>query len=176
MSMPAKLRSHLEAAQAAYVPMSHIPARSSRYAASLLHVSGRQVAKTVALRAGKQILLAVLPASYHLNLGKLTTILGTPVNLIEERECYRLFPDCQPGTVPPFGELYNLPVYMDKSLAAAPEIIFSAGTLSESIRMSSDEFMRLAKPHLFSFAEIGEPAPAKKDLSEVFGREEGGGK
>jgi Ala-tRNA(Pro) deacylase len=176
MSMPARLRSHLEAAQAAYVPISHIPARSAQYAASLLHVPGGQVAKTVALRAGKQILLAVLPASYHLNLEKLATMLGTPVNLIEERECYRLFPDCQPGTVPPFGELYNLPVYMDKSLAAAPEIIFSAGTLSESIRMSSDEFMRLAKPQLCSFAEIGEPAPAKKDLSEVFGHEEGGGK
>jgi len=176
MSMPAKLRSHLEAVRAAYVPMSHIPARSSQYAASLLHVPGRQVAKTVALRAGKQIVLAVLPASYHLNLDKLTTMLGTPVNLVEEQECYRLFPDCQPGTVPPFGELYNLPVYIDKSLAAASEIIFSAGTLSESIRMSSDEFMRLAKPQLCSFAEIGEPAPPKADVSEVLWREEGGGK
>jgi Ala-tRNA(Pro) deacylase len=119
--------------------VTHIPARSAPYAASLLHVPGGQVAKTVALRAGKQILLAVLPASYHLNLEKLATTLGTPVNLTEERECYDLFPDCQPGTVPPFGELYNLPVYMDRSLAAAREIIFSAGTLCESIRMSSDE-------------------------------------
>lgn len=174
MSMPARLRSHSEAGQAAYVPMSHIPARSAQYAASLLHVPGRQVAKTVALRAGKQILLAVLPASYHLNLEKLATKLGTPVDLIEERECYRLFPDCQPGTVPPFGELYNLPVYMDSSLVAAPEIIFSARTLSESIRMSSDEFIRLANPQLCSFAEVGEPV--KKGGPEVFSRKEGGGK
>ena len=102
MAMPARLKTHLEQAHVSYTRIPHVPARSSQYAASLLHVPGKDAAKTVALRAGKQVLLAVLPASYLVNLDKLAGIVGTPVELIEERECYQLFPDCQPGAVPPF--------------------------------------------------------------------------
>ena len=153
----------------------HVPARSSQYAASLLHVPGKEVAKTVVLRAGEQVLLAVLPASYHVNLEKLAGAVGTPVKLIEEKECYQLFPDCQHGVVPPFGELYGLSVYLDESLADAPEIIFSAGTLSDGIRMGNADFVHLVKPRICSFADIGEVT--RKDLlQEVVAPEEGGGK
>jgi len=113
---------------AAYTPIHHVPARRSQYAASLLHIPGEKVAKTVTLRAGNRILLAVLP-SYRVNLEKLATVVGESVRLIDEQECYRLFPDCQPGVVPPFGELYGLPLYLDQTLAETPEIVFS-GELS----------------------------------------------
>jgi Ala-tRNA(Pro) deacylase len=114
------------------------------------------VAKTVILRAGQQVLLAVLPASYHVNLAKLAALVGTPVELVDERQCNKLFPDCQPGAVPPFGELYGLPVYLDEALADDPEIIFSAGTLSDGIRMGNADFVHLAKPRICSFADKGE--------------------
>ena len=175
MSIPARLKAHLEQAHAGYIRVPHIPARSSQYAASLLDVPGKTVAKTIALRAGNQVLLAILPASFHVDLKKLAGIVGTSVKLIEEQECYQLFPDCQPGAVPPFGELYGLPVYMDQALADDPEIIFCAGTLSDGIRMGNADFVHLVKPRICSFAERGNVI-RDDDLQDVFSPEEGGGK
>jgi len=175
MTIPTHLKAHLEQAHASYTRVAHIPARSSQYAASLLRVPGKEVAKTVVLRAGKQVLLAVLPASHHVDLEKLAGVVGTPVKLIEEQECYQLFPDCQHGAVPPFGELYGLPVYLDETLADAPEIIFSAGTLTEGIRMGNADFVRLVKPRICSFAEKGNVI-SEDDLQDVFSPQEGGGK
>jgi len=175
MNLPSSLKLHLEQAHVSYTRVSHIPARSSQYAASLLHVPGKEVAKTVVLRAGTQVLLAVLPASYHVNLEKFSGAVGTPVKLLEEQECYKLFPDCQHGAVPPFGELYGLPVYLEETLAEAPEIIFCAGTLSEGIRMGNADFVRLVKPRICSFAERGEVA-REDGLHDLFPPQEGGGK
>lgn len=151
--MPARLKSHLDDAHVAYTPVPHVPTSGSQYSAMVLHVPGKEVAKTVVLHAGKKNLLAVLPASYHINLKKLTDIIGSPVELLEERQYARLFPDCEPGAVPPFGELYHLPVYFDKALAEDPEIIFNAGTHSDAIRMSNMDFLHLAKPRICTFAE-----------------------
>ena len=137
MTIPVRLKDHLDQTHTFYVPIHHAPARSAQYAASLLHMPGKEVAKTVAMRAGKQVLLAVLPASYHINLAKLSAVLGAPVTPLGEQECFQLFPDCQHGAVPPFGEFYGLPVYLDETLAEAPEIVFSAGTLSDGIRMGT---------------------------------------
>jgi Ala-tRNA(Pro) deacylase len=132
------------------------------------------MAKTVVLRAGQQILLAVLPASYHVNLSNLANMVGAPVQLLTEPEYYRLFPDCQLGAVPPFGELYGLPVYLDEALAEDPEIVFSAGTLSDAIRMGNSDFVHLVKPRICSFAERDEGI--HKPLSQANAFEVGGGK
>ena len=175
MTMPTRLKAHLDQANVSYTLIPHVPARSSQYAASLLHIPGREVAKTVALRAGKQVLLAVLPASHHVNMEKLAGVVGTPVTLIDEQECYQLFPDCQPGAVPPFGELYGLPVYLDEALTKTREIVFSAGTLSDGIRMDNADFVRLVKPLTCSFADRGE-VMRKGALRDVLAPEQGGGK
>lgn len=153
MAMPARLKSHLEEAHVSYSQIPHVPTSGSQYSAMVLHVPGKDVAKSIVLRAGKNNLLAVLPASYHINLKKLEVIVGSHVKLIEERQYNKLFPDCEPGAVPPFGELYHLPVYLDQALADDPEIIFNAGTHSDAIRMSNADFVRLARPRVCSFAE-----------------------
>jgi Ala-tRNA(Pro) deacylase len=75
------------------------------------------------------------------------------VQLLEQDKCNELFPDCETGAIPPFGELYGVPVYLDEALAEDEEIVFSAGTLSESVRMGSADFVRLVKPKICSFAE-----------------------
>ena len=175
MTMPASLRTHLEKTHIKYSLVSHVPARSSQYAASLLHRPGKEVAKTVVLRAGKRVLLAVLPGSYHINLEKLAAVAGAPVELVGERECYKLFPDCQPGAIPPFGEVYGLPVYLDGTLSENPEIVFCAGTLSDGIRMGNADFVRLAKPRICSFAEKGEIA-RENATADLVPFEEGGSK
>lgn len=153
MSMPERLESILERNHVHYSPISHVPTFSAQYAAAVMHAPGKDVAKTVALRAGKNNLLAVLPAPCHVNLKKLSALLGVPVGKIEEQECYKLFPDCEPGAIPAFGELYGLPVYMDQALAEEPEIILNTGSRSDAIRMSSVDFIRIVKPHVCMFAE-----------------------
>jgi len=170
--MPLRLETHLNKAHVFYTRVPHNPARSS---ASLLHVPGKEVAKTVALHAGKQVLLAVLPASYHVSLQKLAGLVGGEVKLMDEQECAQLFPDCQPGAVPSFGELYGVPVYLDASLAEVPEIIFGAGTLADGIRMGNVDFVHLVKPRICSFAEVGE-IRGKTIWEDISAHEEGGGK
>lgn len=118
-----------------------------------MHVPGKDVAKPVVLRAGEKTLLAVLPASHHVNLNKLASIVGSDVRLATKSECYGLFPDCEPGAVPPFGQLYGLPVYLDEVLADDPEISFNVGTHSDAVRMSNTDCVHLAKPQICSFAD-----------------------
>ncbi len=153
MLMPERLESHLEQHHIAYSLILHVRAHSAQAAASIMHIPGKEVAKTVALCAGEKTLLAVLPASYHINFEKLSAIAGEKVQLMEEQECNEFFPDCEAGATPPFGELYDVPVYMDQALADDPEIVFGAGTLSESIRMGNADFVRLVEPKICSFAE-----------------------
>lgn len=153
MSIPTQLKSHLAEAHIFYSPIYHIPTRAAQFTAAVLHVPGQEVAKTVVLRAGKTTLLAVLQASCHVNLKKLEAGVGAPVQLLDKQECSTLFPDCEAGAIPPFGELYGLPVYMDQALADNPEIIFNAGTRFDAIRMGNADFVRLVKPHICSFAE-----------------------
>jgi Ala-tRNA(Pro) deacylase len=74
------------------------------------------------------------------------------VQLLDQEKCSEEFPDCETGAIPPFGELYNLPVFLDGALVEDAEIIFGAGTLSESVRMSNADFIRIVKPQICSFA------------------------
>jgi len=153
MTVSERLKSVLDEEHIPYAPISHAPAYGAQYAASLMHVHGKDVAKTVVVRAGKDVLVAVLPASYVINLEKLSALVHCRVELVEEEECKRLFPDCEPGVFPAFGELYGLPVYIDKALAEDQEIVFSTGTRCEGIVMSNDAFLRLVNPRVCSFAE-----------------------
>ncbi len=165
--IPGRMEQHLKKAGVAYTPVVHVPARSAQYAAAMMHIAGKQMAKTVVLRSDSQILLAVLPASYHVNLAKLSKAAGKPVTIVDEPECYILFPDCQPGAVPPFGEIYGYPVYLDESLAEDPEIVFNAGTLSDAIRMGNADFVHLTKPRVCAFADKGE-ASARVRAAKAF--------
>ena len=118
-----------------------------------MHAARKEVAKTVVLRGGEKNLFAVLPASYHINLKKLSALASVPVGLLAEKECNKLLLDCEPGAIPPCGELYRLPVYLDEVLAEDPEIICSVGTHSEAIRMGNADFVRLARPRVCTFAD-----------------------
>lgn len=96
--------------------------------------------------------MAVLPAPNHVKLNRLGAELGKSLRLASEQEFKSRFPDCEPGAMPPVGSLYNLPVYVDESLAADQAIVFNAGTHHDAIRMRYDDFVRLAKPKICSFA------------------------
>ncbi len=153
--MSARLKTYLDDNKIHYTMMSHSPAYTAQSAAATLHVPGKELAKTVVVSTADQPALAVLPASFHVNLKKLGELLGKPARLASEQEFISLFPDCELGAMPPFGQLYKLPVYVDRALEADEEIVFNAGTHRDAVRMKYADFKRLASPRVADFAAKG---------------------
>ncbi len=155
MTMSARLKTYLDDNKIHYTLMSHSPAYTAQAAAATMHVPGKELAKSVVVAAGNQPALAVLPASFHVNLKKLSELAGQSVRLSSEQEFISLFPDCELGAMPPFGELYKLPVYVDRALEGDEEIVFNAGTHRDAIRMKYADFKRVAQPKIGEFASKG---------------------
>jgi Ala-tRNA(Pro) deacylase len=153
--MSARLKSYLDERKIRYTLMTHSPAYTAQSAAATLHVPGQELAKTVVIRAGNDYVLAVLPASYHVDVKKLAEVMAKKAEIATEAEFISLFPDCELGAMPPLGELYSLPVYVDELLTADQEIVFNAGTHRDAIRMSYADFESLSKPTVASFAFRG---------------------
>jgi Ala-tRNA(Pro) deacylase len=154
MSLPNRLKSFLDSNQIPYESLPHSTTYTAQGTAAVMQISGKDVAKTIVVRAGtagEETILAVLPGSRHAKLDKLSAAVGKPVRLATELEFSDLFPDCELGAMPPFGALYNLPVYVDESLAKDKEVVFNAGTHHDAVRMAYEDFVRLAKPKICSF-------------------------
>jgi len=97
--------------------------------------------------------MAVLPASFNVDLSLLKGAAGAKtVALASETEFKDQFPNCEIGAMPPFGNLYGMPVLAEESLAKDKEIAFNAGTHSELIRLSWDDFVHLVKPKVLKFS------------------------
>ncbi len=152
MSISTRLKTLLDENQIPYTAMPHTTAYTAQGTAATMKVSGKELAKTVVVRADDSFVLAVLPAAHHASMEKLSGLLGKPARLATEQEFGELFPDCELGAMPPFGELYGLPIYVDESLAADEEIVFNAGTHHDAIRLRYADFAKLAKPVVCTFA------------------------
>jgi len=97
--------------------------------------------------------MAVLPASYHIDFEILKEIFGTrKVELATESEFKYRFPDCELGAMPPFGNLYDMEVYLAESLSEDEEIAFNAGSHTELIKLSYSDYQRLVEPRIFKFS------------------------
>jgi pSer/pThr/pTyr-binding forkhead associated (FHA) protein/prolyl-tRNA editing enzyme YbaK/EbsC (Cys-tRNA(Pro) deacylase) len=115
--------------------------------AALAHVSGKKLAKTVILKVDGVLAMVVVPASSHVDLDRVRALTGGHlVEIASEGEFQNAFPDCELGAMPPFGNLYDMPVYADESLADNEEITFSAGTHRELVRISWQDMLRLVHP------------------------------
>jgi Ala-tRNA(Pro) deacylase len=155
MSISARLKDFLDERQIPYSVMTHSTAYTAQGAAATMQISGKELAKTVVLWAGEDMILAVLPAPSHVRLDQLAAEMGKPVRLASEQEFCDLFPDCELGAMPPIGSLYNLPVYVDDSLAADEMIVFNAGTHRDAMRIRYADFVSLVKPNVCSFTKKG---------------------
>ncbi len=148
----AKVKAFLDNHGVKYVSIQHSPAYTAPEIAASAHVSGRDFAKTVIVRIMDELAMVVLPASRRLLLGDLREMLETDhVRLASEAEFRDAFPDCELGAMPPFGNLYGMKVYVSSYLAEEPEIAFNAGTHTEVIKMSYEDFEELAKPVVLDF-------------------------
>jgi Ala-tRNA(Pro) deacylase len=135
-----------------YAILRHPEAVTAQRSAEAEHVKGRHHAKVVMLKSGGQHLMAVLPAEHLIDLEKLATFVGKDVSFESEREFESLFPDCALGAMPPFGNLYGVPTYVDKSLAEEDYIVFEAGTHTEAIKLSYHDYEKIVKPQVEALA------------------------
>src|SRR5579884_998504 len=133
--------------------LRHRPTFTANRMAQALHVPGKEVAKSVLLRADSGYVLAVLPATHQVDLSRVREELGqSGVEFASEREIEKLFPDCEPGAHLPFGSLYNLPTLMDESLTEDKEIVFEGQNHEEAYRMSLQDYEALEHPRKGRFA------------------------
>jgi Ala-tRNA(Pro) deacylase len=135
--------------------MSHAEAFTMQGVAAALHVSGHQVAKVVMVKADGDMAMLVVPAPYRLDFPKVRAMLGAKkISLAAEEDFSELFPDCETGAMPPFGNLYGVPVYADEALAEEQDIVFRVGTHQDSFKIAYAGFARLAQPTVGRFAAL----------------------
>ncbi len=135
-----------------YEILRHPEAVTAQRIAQAEHVKGRHHAKVVMAKSGDQHLMIVLPADHQIDLEKAEKTIGKAVSLGKEQEFKSLFSDCAIGAMPPFGNLYNLPTYVDKQLAEQDYIVFEAGTHADAIKMSYRDYERIVKPKIEDLA------------------------
>lgn len=148
-----KLKDFLDANGIRYVTISHSKAYTANEVAASAHVPGKSMAKTVMVKVDGRMAMAVLPAAFRVSFDQLRGAIGArEVVLADEAEFRELFPDCEIGAMPPFGNLYGLPVYVANILGENEEIAFNAGSHTEVIRLAYADFNRLVNPQVLSFA------------------------
>ena len=154
MSISSKLREYLDGQGVEYSERAHEPAYTAQEVAAAEHVPGRELAKSVILKADDRLIMAVLPASYVVNLGILKDEIGCDfLRLASEEEFRDTFPSCEVGAMPPFGNIFGVEVYCDSLIESEEEIEFNAGTHTDTVRLKSEDFKRLVNPHIASFRE-----------------------
>lgn len=142
-----KLREFLDSQQIKYLVISHSLGYTAQGIAAAAHVSGKKLAKTVIVKLDGILAMAVVPASEHVDMDRLKALTGCKcVEIASEKEFQNAFPDCELGAMPPFGNLYDMPVYADASLAEHEEITFSAGTHRELVRMHWEDMLHIVNP------------------------------
>lgn len=154
------LTEFLESHRVLYTVITHSPAYAAQGIAGLTHISGKELAKTVMVKLDEKLVMAVLPANFHVDLAALKRALNAKTVLLASEEEFKdRFAGCETGAMPPFGNLYGLPVFADENLTRDKDIAFNAGTHRELIRITWDDFKRLAEPTILRFA-AGRCVPA----------------
>lgn len=147
-----RLQSYLDSHKIPYQVVNHSIAYTAREAADSLHVPANTFAKVVVVKADRRYVMAVLPSSWKVDLKRLEQVLEcSSVRLATEDELATLFPDCEIGSMPPFGNLYGTPVYVDATLTGDEEIAFDAGSHVGAIKMRYRDFAELVRPQVAEF-------------------------
>lgn len=137
-----------------YHVIDHDAAFSAYDAARAAHVSQREFAKTVVVRIDGKFWMAVLRADHKINIHAIKAAFGAhEVHLAHEEDLSALFPDCELGAMPPFGNLYGIPVLVDQALLSDEEIAFNACNHSRVIRLKLSDYLRLVNPLIGRYSQ-----------------------
>jgi len=161
MSIPRRIREYLDSQNVPYEWLPHPQAFTAQEVAHSLHISGKRLAKTVIVDADGRTVMAVLPASHRLLMPELKAVLeARHLMMLPEGELAKIFPECDLGALPPFGNLYGIDVWVDRAITDQGEIVFNAGTHVDAVRMKYADYAQLAKPHVARFSELWSSATA----------------
>jgi Ala-tRNA(Pro) deacylase len=146
--MPAEqLLRMLDNSHVPYHIYTHPTAYSAQEIAAKTHIPGRKMAKTVIVRSGDYFMMVVLPAANMIDFALLEKVTGfSNLRLADEVEFNDLFPDCEMGAMPPFGNMYGMPVYVDTDLIGAGELAFNVGSHTRVMVISAEDYLRLVQP------------------------------
>jgi Ala-tRNA(Pro) deacylase len=148
-----KLKAYLDRNNIRYMTIQHSVAYTAPEIAAMAHVPGKELAKTVIIKIDGELAMAVLPASFRIDFDSLKDLLDNKnVEMASETEFESKFPDCELGAMPPFGNLYDLDVYVAESLAEDEEITFNACSHRELIRLPYEDFEKLVQPKVLRFS------------------------
>ncbi len=144
-----KLKEFLDSENVKYVVIFHSRTYTSQETAACVHISGKELAKTVIVDVDGKMAMAVLPAPEHVDLGLLKSASGaSEIKLATEKDFKGQFPQCEAGAMPPFGNLFGMEVYVEEALTEDKMIAFNAGSHVELIELSYQDFERLVKPKI----------------------------
>jgi Ala-tRNA(Pro) deacylase len=153
MQCKERLESYLNEQQVPFHVQQHAIAYTAQDVAASEHIPGKLVAKVVVVVADNRMVMLALPAPYRVDFARVAQSLGAKeVRLADEAELKAAFPDCEVGAMPPFSNLYNLPLYVDKRLAEDEAIVFPLGTHTETARLAFADLERLVHPALAEFS------------------------
>ncbi len=153
MAVTQLVQEFLRQSNVGYSVFPHLPAYSAQEEAAVTHISGRDWAKPVVFFADGEPIQAVVPADLVVDVDQLLALTGAErIRLATEEELAELYPDCEPGAMPPLGPLYNQPVFVDIALAAEPQVVFNGGTHGDAVCMRYDDYAAIARPVVGSFA------------------------
>jgi Ala-tRNA(Pro) deacylase len=148
-----KLKDYLEKNQVPYEVGYHERVYTSQEIAATMHIPGKELAKVVMVKADGKMVMLVLPASYRVDAKKLKKVLQCKrFGIAKEKDFEELFPDCEVGAMPPFGNLYNLEVWIDQVLAEDEFIVFQAGSHVETLKIKYSDYARLVTPRVTGFS------------------------
>jgi len=142
-----KVKEYLDSQAVKYVIITHSPTYTAQEVAQSAHVRGKDLAKTIIVFIDGRMTMAVLPSTYSIDFDYFRKTIGAKeIRLASEKQFQDLFPDCEVGAMPPFGNLYGMEVYVDQHLTEDQEIAFNGGNHFELFRLSYEDFARLVKP------------------------------
>ena len=147
MAILERLEGYLKQNNVRYKTVKHPEVYTAQEIAAAMHIPGKELAKVVMVKAKERFIMVVLPGSWRVDFNKLKEVLNEKeLRLANETEFKTLFPDCEAGAEPPFGNLYNIDTYVDRSLTGDELIFFNAGNHYESVEMTYRDYEKLVKP------------------------------
>jgi Ala-tRNA(Pro) deacylase len=154
MAIKAKLKKYLDSNKVKYKALKHKLAYTAQEIAAAQDVPGKQVIKSVLVKADDRYVLAVLPAIHLIDTKKLAKVLKCKkIKIATEKDIEKVIPDYAPGAMPPFGGLFGLETCADKILKEDVEIVFNGGTHRDTVKMKYTDFEKLAKPKIADFGK-----------------------
>lgn len=161
MATPTWIRKMLELRGIPFAELEHPEAYTAQQVAQREHVSGHRVAKVVVIMADGRPIELILPASRHVHLDRVRTVLHAhDVRLATEPEMERFFTDCELGAIPPLRHWKDVDVLMDRSLQVEGDIVFQAGTHADAVRLNFRDWYELVNPQVATFSEPADMTPA----------------